>query len=95
MIQFDDVLSVYSGKPHTCCCGCAGKHYYREDLIEEGTKSRGYEVDKEECSNRMVRRVINILNKDPNTSRHDWGSGNTYYTTDTATRMYTAYLRKS
>ncbi len=86
MIKFDEVLSVYSGKPG-CCCGCQGKYYYREDLKDEGTKSRGYAVSDDECNDKMVHRIINKLNKTGAIKEDN------HYFLDTGTRWYIAYLR--
>lgn len=56
-----NVLSVYSGKDGKCCCGCAGKHYYNPAYLTLGGERRGYAVEDDECSARMVKKVVKLL----------------------------------
>ena len=61
-ITTDKVMSVYSGKNGKCCCGCAGKHYYASQFQKQASEHRGYEVTDDEVSDRMVKRVVGIIN---------------------------------
>lgn len=56
-----DILSVYSGKDGKCCCGCSGKHYYAKALQAEAGKNRGYAVGDDECSDKMIARVLRLV----------------------------------
>lgn len=87
MIDSSKIVSVYSGRPG-CMCGCRGKSSYAAQFVEQGSKERGYPVEPDEISDRNVRRIVNLLNKDPNTKIED---GIAYLETDT--RYYAAYLQ--
>jgi len=63
--------SVYSGKAGKCCCGCAGKHYYASASRDEAGSDRGYPVRDEEVSDRMVSRVLKILEETPGVEHED------------------------
>lgn len=67
-LEEKDIVCVYSGKPNMCMCGCSGKYYYSSENAEIGSKQRGYEVSRDDISDRMVRKVIGILkeNKENN-----------------------------
>jgi hypothetical protein len=58
-IKASDVMSVYSGKAGSCCCGCSGKHAtaYRVSAGDD----RGYAVGEEECSDRTVSLILRKL----------------------------------
>jgi hypothetical protein len=60
-IDVSKIQSVYSGKDGSCCCGCAGKHYYASASRAEASKARGYEISDDEVSDRMVRKVARII----------------------------------
>lgn len=60
--DINTVQSVYSGKANSCCCGCCGKHYYASKHVVAAGKNRGYEVTPDEVNDRMVKRVVNIIN---------------------------------
>ena len=62
-ITKDQVLSVYSGIDGKCCCGCAGKHSYNSSYIEEAGKERGYPIEQDEVNDRMVNKVIRLINE--------------------------------
>jgi hypothetical protein len=62
-LQFEDVLSVYSGRDGACCCGCSGTHSYNSLYKDLGSKTRGYPVTDRELNDRQVRRVLNIIKK--------------------------------
>lgn len=62
-ITREEVISVYSGKDGACCCGCAGKHYYVTEALGNGKTIRGYEIDANEISEKMVKKVIKIINE--------------------------------
>ncbi len=83
-----NVLSVYSGRPG-CCCGCKGKHTYREDpdLRALGGRNRGYEVDDDEVNEAQVTRVVNELNENlDQVVEHD-----DFYVVEYLHRWYIAY----
>lgn len=64
-IKIEDVLSVYSGKADSCCCGCAGKHYYKSNTDDRNaaSKERGYPVQDDEVSDSMIKKVTRIVNE--------------------------------
>jgi len=56
--EIDDVECVYSGKPNTCMCGCAGKYFYSVKNREKASERRGYHVQDEELSDKFCIRVV-------------------------------------
>lgn len=62
-VDISKVKKVYSGKSHTCYCGCAGKYYYPNHDLEAAGKARGYEIRPEEISDTQVKRIVNKINK--------------------------------
>ena len=94
LITFNQVQSVYSGKSGACSCGCAGKHTYREDLKSRGKELRGYELDDDDCNDRVVQRHINTINKAiaAGEASND-GDGIVSY--DNGKRVFVAYLLAS
>jgi hypothetical protein len=83
----DRIMSVYSGQDGKCCCGCAGKHYYNPEFQKQGSRYRGYKVDDNELSIKMVNKVIGILNRSNDVE--DLGS---CFSTVIGKRLYIAYL---
>lgn len=79
-----DVLAVYSGKNGACCCGCSGKHTYNPNWINLGGEIRGYELDKEDCSLRTVKLILNKFKKAKNVVYED----NQFYFTTEGTKSY-------
>ncbi len=63
-LTVSDVRSVYSGKKGKCCCGCSGTYYYNSSYQEEESKRRGYPIDDEEVSDKMVNKVLRKLQTD-------------------------------
>jgi hypothetical protein len=59
------VVSVYSGRNNVCCCGCAGTHYYNSKLQTIGTIQRGYKVENDELNDRMITKIVNLINNNP------------------------------
>ncbi len=78
-ICFEDVLSVYSGRPG-CCCGCRGRHSYRSDpdVLKIASENQGYSVNPTHISDRTVRRFVNKLNQYPDDMvyHHVWKTKN-------------------
>ncbi|MBI4029106.1 MAG: hypothetical protein HY376_01965 [Candidatus Blackburnbacteria bacterium] len=91
-IESDQVMSVYSGKNGRCCCGCSGKHYYASTAIEVGSKHRGYPVEPSEVSDRMVRKVVGLINATNPSQVEDLG---TCLSIVRGERLYIAYLPPS
>lgn len=56
-----DVMSVYSGKPGKCCCGCAGNHRYSRLNRQAASSHRGYRVDDDEVNDRQVAKVLTLV----------------------------------
>lgn len=86
----ENIRSVYSGKPG-CCCGCLGKHYYASKHVAEASKDRGYEVTPDEVSDKMIKKVFNLISAVPSEQR-DWDGS--YVAIDTGSRTYIAYFCK-
>lgn len=59
-LTVQDILKVYSGRPG-CACGCRGNYRYRKETVEEGTKSRGYAVDKSDINEAQVKKVLKFM----------------------------------
>lgn len=57
-INIDNIISVYSGKLGKCCCGCSGKHTYKESTRETASKDRGFVVEDEEINDKTVKFII-------------------------------------
>ena len=89
-LEIEQVQSVYSGKDGECCCGCKGKHYYASKYRTEAGKDRGYAIDDDEISDRMIKKVTKIINEANITDIDD---GDSYLAVTIGTRLYIAYLR--
>jgi hypothetical protein len=85
MIDINKIKSVYSGRPG-CCCGCRGKYTYAKKFQDESSKARGYKVTDDECNDRVVRMIVNKMNKDIGTKEEDG-----YYMMDTGSHWYIAH----
>lgn len=92
-LKIEQVESVYSGR-HGCCCGCRGKHSYREDLIDRGVELRGYPFTAEDCSNRNVNRIITTINAAIYQNDSAVEVNEDYVAYDSLTHTYIAYLLK-
>ena len=57
-LKISDIMSVYSGKAGSCCCGCAGKHTYSTSYRISAGDDRGYAVGEEECNDRTVTLIV-------------------------------------
>ena len=62
-IELKNVVSVYSGKKGTCCCGCAGKHTYATVHRQWAGTDRGYTVALDECNDRTVKLIVKKVEK--------------------------------
>lgn len=62
VIDVNDIASVYSGRPG-CMCGCRGKHTYASATREASAKTRGYAIDDNEVNDRVVKMIVNKMNK--------------------------------
>lgn len=60
-VKTEQVMSVYAGRAGKCCCGCAGKHSYNSAHVEVASKYRGYEVTPDDVDDRMVLRVLRLV----------------------------------
>jgi len=80
------IQSVYSGKPG-CCCGCLGTHYYTERLRKVASENRGYDIEDHEINERMIKKVVNLMNAKPFLVQDE---GNHFFL-DLGTRWYIAY----
>jgi hypothetical protein len=86
--DFAKVTSVYSGIAGRCCCGCSGKHYYKNEARELAGKSRGYEIDDDEINDSMVKKVINKIQENISNSENM----DTYISIEIGKRLYVAYI---
>jgi len=89
-IKIENVSSVYSGRDGFCCCGCAGKHTYREATRSEAGKKRGYDVRDEEISDRSVATIIGKMNR--NLAAVDFDRSADLATLVVGKRLYVAYF---
>ena len=87
-INVEDVMSVYSGKNGSCCCGCAGKHTYASATRTLASKDRGYAVSDDEVSDRTVKMIVRKMNKWPGKMEFDLG----HVAVVVNERLYVAYL---
>jgi len=90
-ISKEQVLSVYSGIDGKCCCGCSGKHYYHsnQELRSMASKERGYEVTEEECSDKMINKIVKIINE----AKELEDDMSSMKTAIIGNRVYIAYLK--
>ena len=86
-----DIVSVYSGKAHRCCCGCAGIHRYNSAHIKIAGKRRGYKIDTEEINDRHVSKVLRIIQNNPQ-SEYDSGPHCRLVSLEIGNKLYIAYL---
>jgi hypothetical protein len=91
-INLSKVQSVYSGKAGACCCGCAGKHTYAKATQAAAGKYRGYAVGDEECNDRVVKLIVNKMNKNPDVKKEFGMAGHIFYSVEVGQRLYVAYL---
>jgi len=90
-IPFERVVSVYSGKAHTCCCGCAGKHTYASSYRDEASKRRGYSVEDHEINDAVVKRLYHRIVNDPSAVVDpDYG----FVSVEADTRLNIVYFNK-
>ena len=87
-VSIDKVLSVYSGIDGKCCCGCSGKHSYSESTRKLASKDRGYEVTDDEINEKMVNKVMKIINEAESV---EYGGNN--ISTVVGQRLYIVYLK--
>lgn len=92
IVDAAEVLSVYSGKDSKCCCGCSGKHYYAAAKVAAASKSRGYEVTPDEVNDRMIKKVVGIINKADDVD--DERDAHGFVSTVIGSRLYVVYLGK-
>lgn len=88
-LALDDVLSVYSGKPGKCCCGCSGLHRYASRFRREASEGRGYKVTDDEVNDTRVKRLLGIVQDAPEV---EVGSNNVSAVVDG--RLYVVYVRR-
>lgn len=86
-----DLLSVYSGKPGKCCCGCAGNHRYASATRAEAAEHRGYAISDDEVNDRQVAKVLGLLQANPILVEAE-GS---HFAAEIDGRLYVAYLREA
>lgn len=88
LLQTNQIMEVYSGKVGRCCCGCSGKYYFNSEFIKEASKARGYEVEPDEINDKMVRKVIKLINQADESSLD---KNETYVSIEIGERLYIAY----
>jgi hypothetical protein len=66
MFNVENVTKVYSGKLHSCMCGCGGKYSYSAMGAEQD--SPGYDVS-DMVSERSVKIIAKKVMLNPNTKR--------------------------
>jgi hypothetical protein len=85
--KVDDVMSVYSGKPGKCCCGCAGSHRYNSSHQAAAGTHRGYAVTADEVNDRQISMVLLLLKKHYMIAE----GSDTYVSAEINGRLYTVY----
>src|SRR6185295_3252771 len=87
-----DIRSAYSGKARHCMCGCAGKHYYASAHRAEGSANRGYPVQDDEVDDRMIVRVLRLIQANED-GEEAWADPNaTYAEATVGKRSYVVYF---
>lgn len=86
-----DVVSVYSGTPNRCCCGCSGSHRYNSAQLLRGSRRRGFKVGADEINDTQVRKVFSILKANQAPVRPGLGKERLASATVDG-RLYIAYL---
>jgi hypothetical protein len=86
-LNVNDVVSVYEGEAGTCCCGCAGEHFYNPALLQqiaeyvsEGLliqpKPEQFNQEKVAFITEFVKRHIDPRNPDGDDGATEfWGGG--------------------
>ena len=95
----DKVMSVYNGKAHKCCCGCAGTHSYNSKHVVAASANRGYLVDAEECNDKEIGRILKLVQaaageaaaNQVDGEENDFGTSELYFITR-GKREYIVYL---
>ncbi len=91
-VTVDNVMSVYSGRPHTCCCGCAGKHTYNSKHVKVASRDRGYKVTPAEIGDRTVALVLNKLKRNSTCiDMYPHGAYN-FFSGIVGNRLYVVYM---
>lgn len=90
MIDINDVVSVYSGTPGMCYCGCSGKHVYASKYRKTESKRRGYDIEDKEVNDNRVMKVVKIINDNYDSAEINVRGFVTL--TYSNTREYTVYL---
>jgi len=93
-ISVKDVMSVYSGKPERCCCGCAGNHRYASAHRNTASRHRGYKVRDNEVNDKQVKRVLNLVKANPDLIEHEATAdrNNKFFSAEINGRLYVIYL---
>lgn len=92
ILNANTVQSVYSGKRNKCCCGCAGKHYYRPGI--DGIAVRGYEIPDTDYSPRMINKVTKLVQDAINRDDPSLDVGDSHVAFDQGERTYIVYPQK-
>lgn len=90
-IQLENVMSVYSGRVGSCCCGCSGKHTYAKAHQKAASKSRGYAVTDDEVNDKTVKLVVGKMNKEEKLD----DDADDVKSVTVGNRLYVAYLVRS
>lgn len=62
-ITLDNVTHVYSGKAHTCMCGCAGKHTYSPNHRSEAPQYVQDADDPADFNQRTVKLIVGKMER--------------------------------
>lgn len=89
-VPLEKVMSVYSGKPDRCCCGCSGIHRFASDHRKAASQHRGYTVKLDEINDHHVKKVLNILKE--NASQVKVVQTDKIYSLEYNGRLYIVYL---
>lgn len=92
-VDINKVMSVYSGKDGACCCGCSGKHTYASKHVDIASKHRGYKVMEDEVNDKVVKMIVNKINKvwDGKLDGIKENDDSDYTSVVVGTRVYIAY----
>ena len=90
-VTSDDVMSVYSGKPGKCCCGCSGAHRYNPVHRAE-LRARGYMLDDKSVNGAQVLKVLRLVQAADAEGKAEYDDDDAYVSAEVAAKLYIVYF---